>query len=115
MTSPADLIADLNAALADAGETVTVRRYLAPTGSPRPKTDIEDVPAAVRPVKPDELVGDIQQSDLVAILSPTSIGALLPLKIGDKVLIAGAEKNVQFAGPIRVQDVVVRIKLVLRG
>ncbi|TPM19778.1 hypothetical protein [Mesorhizobium sp. B2-3-6] len=115
MTNPASLIADLDAALADAGETVTVRRYTAPTGSPRPKIDIEDVPAAVRPVKPDELVGDIQQSDRVVVMSPTQIGALLPMKIGDKLLIAGAEVNVQFAGHIRVQNVVVRIKLMVRG
>lgn len=115
MTTPASLIADLDAALADAGETVTIRRYTAPSGTPRPKTDITTVPAAVRPVKPDELVGDIQQSDRVVVLSPTLIGALLPLKIGDKVLIAGAEANVQYPGHIRVRDVVVRIKLMVRG
>lgn len=115
MTTPASLIADLDAALADAGETVTIRRYTAPTGTPRPKIDVASVPAAIRPVKPDELVGDVQQTDRLVVLSPSMIEALLPLKIGDKVLIAGAEANVQFAGHIRVQDVVVRLKLMVRG
>lgn len=111
----AELIADLEAALADAGETITVRRYTAPTGSPRPKTDIDSVPAAVRPLKAQELVGNIDQTWSRVILSPTLVSSLLPLRKGDKVVIQGKERNVEFPQPIGVQDTIVRIELLVSG
>lgn len=115
MTSPAALIADLDAALADAGTAVTIRRYTAPTGTPRPKTDIEDVPASIRAVKADELVGAIDQTGSKVVISPTGLAALLPLRKGDKLVVDGKERNVELAKPIFVASVLVRIDLMVMG
>lgn len=112
--TPAGAIDRLDAALARRGETVTVRRYTAPTGSPRPKTDIS-TRANVRPVSPDEVVGSIDQTASKVILSPTGLSGLLPLLKGDKVVVAGAEKNVEFHAHIRMGDVLVRIELTVKG
>lgn len=114
MTSPGSLIRGLDAALLDAGETVTVRRWLAPSGTPRPKTDIT-AKASVRAVKPEELVGSLTMTGSKVVLSPTGLAALLPLKIGDKIVIQGRERDVVLPKPIFVQDVVVRIDLMVAG
>ncbi|RLP22263.1 hypothetical protein [Mesorhizobium sp. YM1C-6-2] len=113
--TPTAAIARLEGALARRGETVTIRRYTAATGTPRPKTDVAGIKAHVRAVRADELVGSITQNDSKVIMSPTGISALLPLRKGDKVLVADAEKNVEFASHIRVQDVLVRIELTVTG
>lgn len=113
--SPADLIADLDAALARTGEPVLVRRYTAPTGTPRPKTDSGELQAFVRPLKPEELVGGIDQSWSRVILSPAGLEALLPIAKGDKVIVQGRERNVQFPGPIFVQGTLVRLELMVSG
>jgi len=112
--TPAELIADLDKSLARAGETVIVRRYTAPTGDPRPKVEAT-TKASVRPVRADDLVGNIDQTFSMVITSPTAIVALLPLKKGDKVVIQGRERNVEFPRPIFVQDVLVRLELVVGG
>lgn len=114
MTSPSDLIADLDAGVADAGESVIIRRYTASTGNPRPKID-RPARASVRPLKADELVGDIDQTWSRVVLSPTSIADLLPIKKGDKVVIQGKERNVEFPRPIVVQDTLVRLVLMVSG
>jgi len=113
--TPERAIASLEAQIGLHGELVTLRRYTASGGTPRPKTDIENVRAHVRAARADELVGAVKQNQLKVILSPTGIGALLPLRTGDKVLIAGAEKNIEFASHIRVRDVLVRIELTVQG
>lgn len=113
--TPTKLIADLDATLAGAGETITLRRYTAPTGTPRPKTDIENVPAAVRAVKAEEIIGAIDQSASTVVVSPTGIAALLPLRKGDKAVIQGRERNIEFPKPIYVQNVLVRIDLLVVG
>lgn len=115
MIAPAQLIAELDAGLAEAGGRVTVRRYTAPGGTPRPKTDIDGVPATVRPVRPDELVGDIDQAWSTVVLSPTAIAALLPLKKNDKIVLQGKELNIEFPKPIYVQNTLVRIDAVVSG
>ncbi|CAH2399224.1 hypothetical protein [Mesorhizobium ventifaucium] len=115
MTTPADLIADLDAALADAGTAVTIRRYTAPTGTPRPKTDIDNVPAAVRAVRAEELVEGIDQTASTIVVSPTALAALLPLKKGDKAVVDGRERNIELPKPISVQGVLVRIELLVSG
>ena len=114
MTTPAALIADLEAGIADAGESVIVRRYTAPTGSPRPKTD-RATRATVRPLKAEELVGAIDQTWSRVVLSPTAIEDLLPIKKGDKVVVQGKERNVEFPRPIFVQDTLVRLELMVSG
>ncbi|MER8387306.1 hypothetical protein NKH14_17615 [Mesorhizobium sp. M1380] len=115
MTSPADLIADLDAALADAGTAITIRRYTAPTGTPRPKTDIDGIPAAVRGAHADELIEGVDQTASAVVLSPTGLAALLPLKKGDKAVIDGRERNIELPKPISVQGVLVRIDLLVAG
>lgn len=115
MTTPAELIADLDAALLDAGTAITIRRYTAAAGSPRPKTDIDNVPAAVRSVRAQELVEGIDQTASTVVVSPTSLGALLPLEKGDKAVIDGRERNIELPKPISVQGVLVRIDLLVSG
>lgn len=115
MTSPADLIADLDSALADAGSAITIRRYTAPTGNPRPKAEIHNVPASIRAVKADELVGEIDQTGSKVVLSPTGIAALLPLRKGDKLVVQGKERNIELSKPIYVQSTLVRIDLLVSG
>ena len=113
--TPAELIANLDAALLSAGETVTMRRFLAPTGLPRPKTDIAAVPVSVRALKADELVGAMDQTWSRVVLSPTSVAALLPIVKGDKIIIQGKERNVEFPRPFMVQGTLVRIELMVSG
>lgn len=115
MTSPADLIADLDAALLDGGENVVVRRYTSASGSPRPKTDIVNVPAFVRAVKAEEVVSGVDMTGSTVVLSPTGLATLLPLKKGDKVVIQGRERNIELPKPILVQDTLVRINLLVAG
>lgn len=112
--TPSAAIARLNAALQRRGENVTVRRYTAPTGTPRPKTDIA-TRGHVRAARADELAGAIKQNQLKVIISPTGLSSLLPIRTGDKLMVAGAEKNVEFANHIRVADTLVRIELMVQG
>jgi hypothetical protein len=113
--TPAELIADLDQALIRRGTTITIRRYGAPTGTPRPKTDIDAVPAAVRPLRAADLVGAIDQTWSRVVLSPTGLAALLPLKKGDKIVTEGRERNIEFPSSIEVQNIVVRIILLVSG
>lgn len=113
--SPQQAIAALDAALVEGGSTITIRRYTAPTGDPRPKIDIDDVPAAVRAVKADELVGAIDQTGSTVVVSPTGLAALLPLRKGDKAVIQGKERNIELPKPIHVQGTLVRIDLLVSG
>lgn len=113
--NPDTIIADLDASLLRAGEVVTIRRYTASSGTPRPKTDIEHVPASVRAVKPEEMVGDIKATFSKVVLSPTGLASLLPLKKDDKIVIQGRERNIEHPGPIFVQGVLVRMNLTVAG
>lgn len=112
--TPAELIADLDRALADAGsEIIIVRRYTS-TVEPRTKTDVSVV-AAVRPLKANELVGSIDQTASRVVVSPTGLATLLPLKKGDKVVVQGKERNIELPKPLAVQGTVVRIDLLVSG
>jgi hypothetical protein len=113
--NPESIIADLDASLLRTGEKVTVRRYTASSGTPRPKTDIDNVPAAVRAVKPEEMVGDIKATHSRVVLSPSGLASLLPLKKDDKIVIQGRERNIDHPGPIFLQGVLVRMNLMVAG
>lgn len=115
MTTPTELIEDLDAALLDAGTAITIRRYTAPTGTPRPKTDISAIPAAVRAAKAEELVEGVDQTASTVVVSPTGLAAILPLLKGDKAVIDGRERNIELPKPISVQGVLVRIDLLVLG
>jgi len=109
-----DPVADLDAAHARRGENIVIRRYTAASGTPRPKIDIT-VRATVRPLKPEELVGGIDQTFSKVVLSPTGLSSLLPLKKGDKIVIQGRERNIEFPQPIFDSDRLVRINLLVAG
>lgn len=113
--TPAQAIAALDAALAVAGEDVTLQRLasgvtVANTASCR---------AMVRGYKPEELVGAIVQGDTQVILSPTDLTAgNWPANMivnGDKVVIQGRRRNVEAAAPILMTGTLVRIELQVRG
>lgn len=112
--TPAGMIARLDDALARRGETVVLRRYTAPSGDPRPKTDIS-AKASVRADKGEELVGTIDQTWSKAVVSPTGIAALLPIRKGDKLVVQGRERNIELPKPILIADVLVRIDLFISG
>lgn len=113
--TPAEAIAMLDGQLAENGERITVRRYTAPSGTPRPKTDTENVPAAVRAVRAEEVINDVKQTHSSVVLSPTGLGALLPLVKGDKLVIQGRERNIDLPKPIFLQGTLVRIDLLVAG
>ncbi|TIU02331.1 MAG: hypothetical protein E5W43_00885 [Mesorhizobium sp.] len=116
--TPQELIADLDAALIDAGQTVTLRRLTLGPGGIQIPFDVENVPAAVRPLKPEELIGNLDQTASRIVISPTVIAARqfpFPVKKGDKIVANGKVRNIEFPGPIYVQDVLVRLNLTVAG
>ncbi len=117
MLTPADAIAELDRALEETGQDVTIRRYTAPTGNPRPSTEL---PARgfVRPVDAlaiKEFVGNLATPYLEIILSPTALAPLLPLVRGDKIVVDGKERNIELPRHIRMAGVLVRIKPLVAG
>lgn len=115
--TPAASIARLDAALQRRGQALVLRRYTAPTGNPRPKTDAP-VMGFVRPVEAlaiKEFVGNLTTPYFEVILSPTDAAALLPIVRGDKIVIDGKERNVEMPKPIAMADVLVRIKVLVAG
>lgn len=113
--SPETLICDLDNALRDAGQPVTMRRLtLGPTGL-QVHFDVE-MRANVRPVKPEQLIAGIDQAQRRVILSPTGLaGFPAPIRKNDKCVIDGVVTNVEFVKPIRVDDVLVRVELTVTG
>lgn len=108
------MIADLDAALLKSGQDIVVRRYTAPAGDPRPNIEVT-VRASVRPVRPNQLVGAIDQSASNIVMSPTGLGSLLPLKKGDKAIIQGRERQIEFVKPIEAANQLVRVELMVLG
>ncbi|MBA1141750.1 hypothetical protein [Mesorhizobium neociceri] len=117
MTTPAELIADLDAALLDAGEDAVLRRLTLGPGAIQIPFDC-DVRASIRPLKPEELVGNIDQTWSRVVLSPTDINRAqfqLPIRKNDKIVQDGKVRNVEFPKHIRVQNTLVRVELVVGG
>ncbi|MBX4884038.1 hypothetical protein HJB99_07650 [Rhizobium sp. NLR17b] len=114
MITPAEAIAELDRTLDETGETVILRRYTAPTGSPRPKTEVQ-IPAFVRPLEAEELAGDIDSMFSNVIISPTYVAAFLPIVKGDKIVIDGKERNVEVPKRYKMRGVLVRMKLMIGG
>jgi hypothetical protein len=113
--TPAETIAALDRQLAKHGEDVSIIRYTAPSGNPRPKVEVPGIKAFVRPVKAEELAGNIDQTASNVVVSPTDVTALLPLKKGDKVVIDGRERSIEVPKPILMGSTVVRVNLVVLG
>lgn len=114
MFTPEEAIAQLDDALAKVGQTVTFRRYTAPSGSPRPKTDL-DMRAFVRAVKAEEFVGNVDHTFSAVSLSPTGFSPMWPIIKGDKIVIDGRERNVEVVKPIRMNNALVRCNLMVAG
>lgn len=109
--TPAGMISRLDASLAKHGEDVTLKRG---------GTSVA-VRASVRPVRPEQLAGDIDETFSNVILSPTQLNASAwptpgTIKKGDKVVEAsGKERTVEFPKHIRVNNTLVRIELLVGG
>lgn len=115
--TPAGMIDRLDAALGRRGQNIVLRRLTLGPASQQVAFEAT-IRANVRPVKPEALVGNIDQRQHKIILSPTSLTAAqfpMPLRKGDKAVIDGGVKDVEFVKPIRVNDVLVRVELTVAG
>lgn len=114
--TPQQAIAKLDRAIAKNGQTVTLRR-----GTAVAPVATATVKAHVRGYDPDELVGGITQKDSKAILSPNGLenwpGGML---VGggsdaDWIRIDGRWRTILAAIPVKMNDVLVRIELQVKG
>lgn len=116
--TPAEAIADLDAELAEDGQTVKLRPGSTTTGEVACK-------AFVRGFQPSELIGGLTQQHSKVVLSPTDTagfasGAAAPLdgrvpKVGNYVVIAGKPRKVAAGTGIYMADVLVRIEATVEG
>ncbi|ODT22222.1 MAG: hypothetical protein ABS35_15335 [Kaistia sp. SCN 65-12] len=106
--TPAEMIADLDAALLVAGSTVQLRKTNSAVGQVTAR-------ARVRFYKPDEIVGIIQQGDSKVVLSPTGLDAFGVPPQNGFVLVDGSPRRIILPNPIKIQDTLVRIELQVRG
>lgn len=112
-------IQELNASLADVGETVKIRRLVGTALSPISCT----VRALVRRSMDTQLVGTTTQEVGRAVLSPSELtaagwpGPPNPVPRGNDKLVdtAGQVYNIESSLPIYVDDVLVRIDLKFVG
>lgn len=125
-------IAELDAALLTDGENVVLRRVKGSGGLATQQNVDVTCRAFVRGFAPNELVGAITQQDSRVILSSTEIDAAgwpadeadstspidprIPRNNrGDKCIIGGRICSVQAAQGIRIDGVLVRIDMTVRG
>lgn len=111
-------IARLDAALARRGEDIIIRRVTLGPNSTQIPFNVEGVRARVKALDANELVNGVDQTWSRVILSPTQLTAAhfpLPIRKGDKAVIGGAERNIEFPKPFVVDDVLVRIELMVAG
>lgn len=126
MTTPAELIADLDKALADTGEDCILRRK---DGSPLSDKDVT-VRASVRGLRAAEIVGTATQSYSKAVISMTQIladgwpgGHIVTPDVADPrlprpndfLIVKGKQRQVTFVDPIAVDGTVVRLNLTVAG
>jgi hypothetical protein len=122
-------IAQLDSALADAGEDFVLRRVNGVTN----QTNVDvTCRGFIRAFGTDELTTNIIQGDTKIIFSPTQIIAAawpggppptgaaaaqdprVPRR-GDKAIVQGRVMNIQDSSPIYIDNVLVRIELQVRG
>lgn len=111
--TPAGAIAALDRQLARHGQDVTLRRVV-----PNAPALEVTVRAFVRGYTPDEFAGNIQQGDSEVILSPSGMSAPFvgePLRVNDRLVIAGRARNVQSASAVWLGGAIVRINVQVRG
>lgn len=112
--TPQQAIAKLDRAIAKNGQTVTLRR-----GTATAPAATATVKAHVRGFKPDELIGGIDQNDSKVVLSPSGLAGWpggAPKK-GDWITTdpAGSTRTIVAAEPIKMNDMLVRIELQVKG
>ena len=125
-----DFITDLDAALAESGELIILRRTVGTLN--QTNIDCENLPANVRTPRLEELVEGITQDDLRVIISPTRIAETqwpgggvdapapfnpdrsLPKK-SDRIIRGGYVYRVEKVEAIKVNNVVVRIEMLTKG
>lgn len=118
--TPQQAIAMLDRQIAKSNQTVTIRVL--------PSTDVV-VPALVRSTTSTDLVAGLVQGESIVIVSPTQINAAgwpgtqpagkpdnrVPSKNrGDMVVINNQLRAVQNANPVYMNDVLVRIEIVVK-
>lgn len=112
--TPQEAIDGLDRAIAVAGQTVTLRRVV-----PNAPAIEKQVRAFVRGYKPEELTGGITMGASEVVISPTdlagSVFATSYPQVGDKVTVAGRSRQVTGAEPVMMDDVLVRVNLVVTG
>lgn len=115
MTAPAEIIAALDASLAEHGEAVTLRRRI---GTGATFVDLA-IRASIRGYKAEQLVGSIKQTDQQFIFSPSEIAAASATWPGaagggadpttnDFLVVAGRQRKIEHVAPTRVGGAVVR-------
>jgi hypothetical protein len=109
MFTPAEAIAELDAALVKTGQTVTLRRGVAPA------VVTATVKAFVRGYKPEEIVGTITQRSRKVILSPTGLTAFRTPLENQQIAIDSQPFTIKAVDPIKMADVLVRIVLQVEG
>lgn len=110
--TPKQAIAQLDRAIARNGQTVILRR-----GKDTAPVAQATVKAHVRGFKPDELIGGIDQNDSKVILSPSGLGSwpgAAPIK-NDWIIINGVTRSIVAAEQVKMNDVLVRIELQVKG
>lgn len=124
MSLSADCIASLDAALAEAGTTIKLRRFV---GLPPNQTWIDvDARAVARGPKAEELIAGHKQTDWFVIMSMTEIttaqwpGGQPPGQIhpelprdgaaGDRAIILGKPHQIESVNPFPMGDSVVRVE-----
>lgn len=106
---PSAAIAMLDLQLAAHGQTVILRRGNTTTGQ-------VTVKAFVRGVKAEDIVGEVTQTDRKVVLSPSALGAFGEPDASVMVVIDGKpSKIVGKPEPIRLNDVLVRVNMVVKG
>lgn len=124
--TPAECIASLDSALADKGQNVVLQRMtLGPSGRQIPFS--VTCKAFVRGYDPDQWIGGLTQHDSKVIISPTEITAAgwtngrlppdetrVPIR-NNKVVVAGATKNVEAGFGFYVGGELVRIEMQVKG
>lgn len=110
MFSPADAIAKLDAALAEAGEDVVLQVTSAGLVTGTPPT----IRAFVRGARGEQLAGDVRQRHVKLIMSPTGLAS--SPKQNDRIVVEGWEpKTVIDVERVRMAGVVVRYVVTAEG
>lgn len=115
--TPAQAVAALDRALAAGGTPVTLRRV---SGTdPQTFTDCACPAKVAGGAAPAALPGgELAQAEIRVILSPSALAAAgwpVPIRRGDKVLIAGRARQVEAAEAVELAGAVVRWNLRVAG